>query len=128
MKQRFGVKSALAGASGLFAMGTGVTASAQDDSSETDAVVDDDSSIATSGDTTVSVIDGVATIDAPEEDEEEVEGDEEEVEDDASDEVVAEDEDSEGDEDEDGESEISVDGGLALVDASGGDGNFSFVS
>lgn len=129
MKKVFGLKRALAGAAGLFAMGSGVNASAQED--DTDAEVEDDSSVASSGGTTVSVVDGVATIDVAEEDETEDEVEDEtevEDEDEVEDEVEDETEDEEEVEDEDDESEISVDGGLSLVDGSGGDGNFAFIS
>ncbi len=129
-EQRFGLKGALAAAAGLFGVGTGLSASAQEED-DTDAVVEEDASIATSGGTTVSVVDGVPTITVEEEveaeDDEaaEDEGAEEEATEDDG--VVAVDEDDEV-ETEDEMSEISADAGLSLVDASGGDDNFTFVS
>ncbi len=133
-EQRFGLKGALAsGAAGLFGVGTGLSASAQEED-DTDAVVVDDASTASSGDTTVSVVDGVPTFTV----EEEVEAEDDEAaedegaEDDGAEaeDDEAEDEEAEGEEveTEDETSEISADAGLSLVDASGGNNNFSFVS
>ena len=111
--RRFGLKSALGGAvSGLFAMGAGLSASAQEEEAEdegtpTGAAADDTGSVAVSGDTTVSVINGVPSIITAE--------------------PAAED-DGTDDEDDGLDSEISADSSLAIADASGGDGNFAFTS
>ncbi len=126
-EQRFGLKGALAsGAAGLFGVGTGLSASAQEED-DTDAVVVDDASTASSGGTTVSVVDGVPTFTVEEEVEAE---DDEAAEDEGAEDDGAEDEEAEGEEveTEDETSEISADAGLSLVDASGGNNNFSFVS
>ena len=113
---RFGLKSALGGAvSGLFATGAGLSASAQEDEADdegtpTGAAADDTGSVAVSGDTTVSVINGVPSI---------ITAEPAAVDDGADD----------GEDGDDGiDSEISADSSLAIADASGGDNNFAFVS
>ena len=117
--RRFGLKSALGGAvSGLFAMGAGLRASAQEEEAEdegtpTGAAADDTGSVAVSGDTTVSVINGVPSIITAEP----------AAEDDGTD-----DGDGADDGDDGLDSEISADSSLAIADASGGDGNFAFTS
>ena len=138
--RRFGLKGAVAGAiSGLFAAGTGLTASAQ-----SEAYHDEDNNpVAVSGDTTVTVTEDGPVI-APAEDEDGAEDDAGAVTATAGeDEAAAEVDDVDAAEDaaeDDGGDAAADDGGTAtevdlsespsvsISDASGGDENFAFAS
>ena len=112
--RRFVLKGACVGVLvGLLVLGSGLAASAQEEGTPTGAAVDDTGSVDVSGETTVSVINGVPSIITAEP----------AAEDDGTD---------DGDDADDGDdgldSEISADSSLAIADASGGDGNFAFTS
>ena len=99
--RRFVLKGAIIGVLvGLLVLGSGLAASAQEEGTPTGAAADDTGSVAASGDTTVSVIEGVPSI---------VTIEDEAVEDGGT----------------DTEPEISADSSLSVADASGGDDNLA---
>ena len=119
----FGLKGVFAAGAGAASLAAGLgTVGAQDEDDDVEVGGPGEDPVVTSGDVTASVVDGEATVVFVEEDEEDeaAEGDTAEEDEAAEEETV--------EEDDDEVSLISVDGGTAISDASGGDDNFAFVS